>query len=68
MAADLGAAIGPLAGAWLYQAAGPRAPFVANAVVLAVCAVVLGAWLHVPARPPAPVQPAASGKGSPGEE
>lgn len=68
MAADLGAAIGPLAGAWLYQAVSPRAPFVANAVVLAACAVVLAAWLHVPARPPVPVQPAASGKGSPGKE
>jgi len=52
MAADLGATIGPVAGAWLYQAVSPQAPFVANAAVLALCAGALALWLHVPARPP----------------
>jgi len=68
MAADLGAAIGPLAGAWLYQAAGPWAPFVANAAVLAACAVALAAWLRVPARPPVSLRPEAPDRGGPGEE
>ena len=51
-AADLGATIGPLAGAWLYQSVSPQAPFVANAVVLALCAGVLALWLRVPALSP----------------
>jgi MFS family permease len=51
MAADLGATLGPLAGAWLYQSHGARAPFYANGVVLAVCAAVLGALLRVPPGP-----------------
>jgi MFS family permease len=49
MAADLGATIGPVGGAWLYQTVGARAPFYVNGVVLALCAVVLGLWLRVPA-------------------
>jgi MFS family permease len=49
MAADLGATIGPVGGAWLYQTIGPRAPFFANGIVLALCAGVLGVWLRVPA-------------------
>jgi MFS family permease len=49
MAADLGATIGPVGGAWLYQTVGPQAPFFANGIVLALCAGVLGAWLGVPA-------------------
>ena len=48
MAADLGATIGPIGGAWLYQAVGPRAPFFANGIVLALCAGVLAVWLRVP--------------------
>jgi hypothetical protein len=49
MAADLGATIGPVGGAWLYQTVGTQAPFFANGIVLAVCAGVLGVWLRVPA-------------------
>jgi MFS family permease len=49
MAADLGATIGPIGGAWLYQTVGARAPFYANGIVLALCAGVLAAWLRVPA-------------------
>lgn len=48
MCADLGATIGPLGGAWLYQAYGPQAPFYANGVILALCALVLGLFLKIP--------------------
>ncbi len=57
MCADLGATIGPLGGAWLYQTYGPQAPFYANGVILALCALVLLIFLKIPpvARPaPAP--------------
>jgi MFS family permease len=47
-ASDLGMALGPLAGGWLYQQAGPGAPFIANAVMLALCALILVVWLKVP--------------------
>ncbi|MGD8627186.1 MAG: MFS transporter [Anaerolineae bacterium] len=49
MAADLGATIGPIGGAWLYQAVSPGAPFFANGIVLVLCAAVLAIWLRVPA-------------------
>jgi MFS family permease len=49
MAADLGAILGPIGGPWLYQAIGPQVPFLANGVVLALCAGVLGVWLRIPA-------------------
>ncbi|MBM4429931.1 MAG: MFS transporter [Chloroflexi bacterium] len=52
LAADLGATIGPVAGAWLYQSVSPPAPFVANAAVLALCAGLLAVWLRVPAVSP----------------
>ena len=45
-AAGLGAAFGPLVGGWLYDTSGAQAPFYVNAVILALCAVVLGLWLH----------------------
>jgi DHA1 family multidrug resistance protein-like MFS transporter len=48
LAADLGATIGPLGGAWLYQHHGVQWPFYANGIVLALCAAVLWIWLHVP--------------------
>lgn len=47
-AADLGATIGPLGGAWLYQHQGTQWPFYANGIVLALCAVVLWLWLKIP--------------------
>ncbi len=50
MAAGLGATIGPVAGGWLYEAVGPHAPFVANGVILGVCALVLAVLLREPAR------------------
>ena len=53
LAADLGATIGPLGGAWLYQHQGAQWPFYANGVVLALCAAILWIWLRVPDRPTA---------------
>jgi MFS family permease len=50
LAAGLGATIGPLIGGWLYEVVGPQAPFYANGIILAVCALVLWAWLQVPAN------------------
>ncbi|MFZ5917011.1 MAG: MFS transporter [Chloroflexota bacterium] len=55
LAAGLGTTVGPLMGGWLYEAIGPHAPFVANGVVLAVCAGVLWALLEAPARKAAPL-------------
>jgi MFS family permease len=49
LAGGLGATVGPVAGGWLYEAVGPPAPFVANGVVLAVCALVLAALFREPA-------------------
>jgi MFS family permease len=48
LAADLGATIGPLGGAWLYQHRGVQWPFYANGIVLALCTAVLWIWLQVP--------------------
>lgn len=59
MAADLGATIGPIGGAWLYQSAGPQAPFFANGIVVALCAGALAVWLRVPT-----VSPGTRGAGS----
>ena len=50
LAAGLGATVGPLLGGWLYKSSGPEAPFFANGLVLAVCAVVLMALLQEPGR------------------
>jgi MFS family permease len=49
-ASDLGATIGPLGGAWLYQYRGVQWPFYANGIVLALCAAVLWIWLRAPVR------------------
>ena len=48
-AVSLGAVISPLAGGWLYESIGQAAPFVINAVVLALCALALWATLPAPA-------------------
>jgi MFS family permease len=48
LATALGATIGPLGGAWLYQHRGVQWPFYANGIVLALCAAVLWVWLQVP--------------------
>ncbi|HSJ56798.1 MAG TPA: MFS transporter [Anaerolineae bacterium] len=50
MAGNLGATIGPVGGAWLYQCISPQAPFVTNGILLALCAGALALWLRMPAR------------------
>jgi MFS family permease len=55
MCNDLGATIGPLGGTWLYQRFGAPAPFYANGVILALCAVVLLAFLRIPTKKPSAV-------------
>ncbi len=51
MFADLGATIGPLGGAWLYQTYGAAIPFYANGIILGVCALVLLIFLRIPLPP-----------------
>ena len=48
MAADIGAAIGPLGGGWLYDHINPSAPFIANGIILAICGLILFFFLHIP--------------------
>ncbi len=48
MSASLGAALGPLGGAWLYQSYGQAIPFYANGIILALCAFTLLLFLKVP--------------------
>ena len=48
MAAGLGAMFGPLVGGWLYQSVGQSAPFYANGLVLAGCALALLFFLQEP--------------------
>lgn len=48
MASDIGAALGPLGGGWLYDSLDPSAPFFANGVILALCALLLLLFLQIP--------------------
>lgn len=48
MASDIGAALGPLGGGWLYDRYDPSAPFLANGVILAICALALIFFLRIP--------------------
>lgn len=50
MAADIGAALGPLGGGWLYDNFNPATPFVANGVILAICGLILFFFLQIPKR------------------
>jgi len=50
MAAGLGATLGPLVGGWLYEAIGSKAPFYANGIVLAICAIILAGLLKIPGQ------------------
>jgi len=52
MCADLGATIGPLGGAWLYQTYGTGTPFYINGFILTLCAVVLLIFLKIPNKQP----------------
>ena len=48
MASDIGAALGPLGGGWLYDSFAPSTPFLATGVILALCALVLLFFLQIP--------------------
>jgi len=48
MASDIGAALGPLGGGWLYDRINPSAPFFANGIILALCALLLLLFLQIP--------------------
>jgi len=48
MAADIGAALGPLGGGWLYDVVNPAAPFLTTGAILAACGLVLLLFLQVP--------------------
>ncbi len=50
LAGGLGATVGPLGGAWLYQTLGPGIPFYANGLILTLCAMILWALLEEPAQ------------------
>ncbi len=50
MCAALGATIGPLGGAWLYQTYGEAIPFYTNGIILALCACVLLLFLKLPSQ------------------
>ena len=60
----LGAALGPLAGGWLYDAMGQSYPFYGNSIVLGVAALLLILLLREPARNRAVRRPP-GGQGSP---
>jgi MFS family permease len=48
MFSDIGAAIGPLSGGWLYQSMSAASPFYANGVILFLCSLILLIFLRVP--------------------
>lgn len=48
MASDIGAALGPLGGGWLYDSLNPSAPFLVTGVILAFSALMLLLFLHIP--------------------
>lgn len=47
---DRGAAVGPFAGAWLYQTCGGAIPFNVNGTLLAICAFIRLVFLKLPAK------------------
>lgn len=53
MASDIGAALGPLGGGWLYDTVDPSAPFIANGIILALCGLILLLFLQIPKSEPA---------------
>jgi len=56
MASDIGAAIGPLGGGWLYDTFNSSAPFFATGVILALSGLLLFVFLKIPR--PVEVEPA----------
>jgi MFS family permease len=57
MASDIGAALGPLGGGWLYDRFNPSVPFLATGFILGLCALLLLFFLKLPA-PATAEQPA----------
>lgn len=53
MSAGIGATIGPLGGAWLYQTYGAASPFYVNGIILALSAVALLIFMKIPMKQPA---------------
>ena len=53
MASDIGAALGPLGGGWLYDTIDPSAPFIANGIILALSGLILLLFLQIPRSVPA---------------
>ena len=51
MVADIGAAIGPLGGGWLYDSIGPAAPFYGTGIILVLCGLILLVFLQTPKVP-----------------
>lgn len=56
MAADIGAALGPPGGGWLYDNFDPSAPFVVTGFILAACGLVLFFFLRIPETGPMKVE------------
>ena len=48
MASDIGAALGPLGGGWLYDSVSVSAPFFATGIILALCGLILLFFLKIP--------------------
>lgn len=48
MASDIGAALGPLGGGWLYDTISPASPFQVTGAILTMCALALLAFLKIP--------------------
>ena len=48
MASDIGAAIGPVSGGWLYDNVNTAAPFYFTAAILFLCGLILWAFLQIP--------------------
>jgi len=55
MVADIGAAIGPLGGGWLYDSVNSSAPFYATGIILALCGLLLLLFLQTPKVPQFPL-------------
>jgi DHA1 family multidrug resistance protein-like MFS transporter len=48
MVGDIGTAIGPLSGGWLYDSMSPAAPFYATGIILIICGLILLVFLQTP--------------------
>ena len=48
MASDIGAALGPLGGGWLYDSVSTSAPFIATGIILALSGLIMLFFFHIP--------------------